>query len=122
MPRTVAVIGAGVSGLTVAYELQQYARNPPDGIRTVCLEASDRAGGNIRTHKEAGYTCEWGPNGYLDNVPATPALVRRLGLLDQVQQADEQAAIRYIYRAGALREAPTGAGAFSGTPARVRGC
>ena len=112
MPRTVAVIGAGVSGLTVAYELQQYARHPPDGIRAICLEGSDRAGGNIRTHSEAGYTCEWGPNGYLDNVPATPALVRRLGLSDQLQQADEQAAIRFIYRAGALREAPTGAGAF----------
>ncbi len=112
MPRTVAVVGAGVAGLTVAYELQQYARNPPDGVRAICLEASNRAGGNIRTHREAGYTCEWGPNGFLDNVPATPALVRRLGLSDQVQQADEQAAIRYIYRAGALREAPTGAGAF----------
>ncbi|MBD3867293.1 MAG: protoporphyrinogen oxidase [Acidobacteria bacterium] len=112
MPKTVAVIGGGVAGLTVAYELQQYARHPPDGVRAICLEASDRAGGNIRTHKEAGYTCEWGPNGYLDNVPATPALVRRLGLSELLQQADEQAAIRYIYRAGALREAPTGAGAF----------
>jgi oxygen-dependent protoporphyrinogen oxidase len=112
MPRTVAVIGAGVSGLTLAYELQQYSRHPPDGVQAICLEASNRAGGNIRTHKEAGYTCEWGPNGYLDNVPATPALVRRLGLAEQLQQADAQAAIRYIYRAGALREAPAGAGAF----------
>ncbi len=112
MPKTVAVIGGGVAGLTVAYELQQYAHHPPDGIRAICLEASDRAGGNIRTHKEAGYTCEWGPNGYLDNVPATPALVKRIGLTGRLQRADEQAAIRFIYRAGALREAPAGAGSF----------
>ena len=61
MPRTVAVIGAGVAGLTVAYELQEYARHPPDGIRAICLEQTDRAGGNIRTHNEAGYTCDLQP-------------------------------------------------------------
>jgi oxygen-dependent protoporphyrinogen oxidase len=112
MPKTVAVIGAGVAGLAVAYELREYTHSPPDGIRAICLEAGSRAGGNIRTHREKGYTCEWGPNGFLDNVTATPELVRRLGLSEQVQKADEQSAIRYIYRAGALREVPVGAGSF----------
>ena len=60
------------------------------------IEAADRAGGNIRTEREDGFTVEWGPNGFLDNVEATPALVRRLGLQDEVQKADDAAAISAV--------------------------
>lgn len=83
----------------------------------MCLETGDHPGGNIRTTQDSGYTCEWGPNGYLDNVPATPALVRRLGLESDVQVADEQAALRFIYRKGKLRQVPTSPPAFLGSDA-----
>ena len=38
------------------------------------------SGGNIATASENGYTCEWGPNGFLDNEPATLDLVREIGI------------------------------------------
>ncbi len=125
MGKTVAVIGAGISGLTVAYEILERGRRAADPAGVVCLEASSRPGGNIRTERAEGYVCEWGPNGFLDNVPATPALVRRLGLDDRVQKADEQSALRYIYRAGRLRSVPTTPPAFLRSdilpwPARLR--
>ena len=44
------------------------------------LERAARAGGNLRTERVDGYLCEWGPNGFLDNVPETLALVRALGI------------------------------------------
>ena len=97
------VVGAGVSGLTVTYELLQ--RVGPE-VEVVCLERSSHAGGNIRTDRDGGYLLEWGPNGFLDNVEATPALIRRLGLQDEVQRADESSAIRWIWRAGKIRRVP----------------
>ena len=52
----VAVVGAGVAGLTAAYRLKQR------GIRVVVYEAADRVGGMIRTERRDGYLAELGPN------------------------------------------------------------
>lgn len=108
MARTVVVVGGGVAGLSVCYELIERAKARPGSLEVVCLEAADRPGGNIRTDREGGFTCEWGPNGFLDNVPATPALVERVGLRDRVLRSDQSAAIRFIFRGGRLRRLPSG--------------
>jgi protoporphyrinogen/coproporphyrinogen III oxidase len=125
MPHTVAIVGGGVAGLAVAYELKERMARVPGGIEIVCLEAEDRPGGNIRSDRIDGYTCEWGPNGFLDNVPATLALVRRLGIEDRLLPSDRSAAIRFIYRGGRLRRLPSGALSFLvsdilSVPGRVR--
>jgi len=112
---TVAVIGGGISGLTVSYELLERAQRTPPGLDVICLEASGRPGGNIRTERAEGFVCEWGPNGFLDNAALTLTLVRRLGLEDRQIQARAEAAIRFIYRKGQLRRVPEGARAFLGS-------
>ena len=106
--KRVVIVGGGIGGLTTALHLKDRASEVPGGLEVLVLEASDRPGGNIRTDWVEGFTIETGPNGYLDNVPATPALVRRLGLEDQVQKADESAANRYLYRSGKLHLLPSG--------------
>ncbi len=108
MANTVVVVGAGIAGLGVAYELRQRAAGVPGGLEVVCLEAADRPGGNIRTDHEDGFTCEWGPNGFLDNVPATLDLVRRLGMESRVLPSNQEAARRFLFRRGRLRELPAG--------------
>ncbi|HXV76611.1 MAG TPA: protoporphyrinogen oxidase, partial [Candidatus Polarisedimenticolaceae bacterium] len=104
--RTVAVIGGGISGLTVAYELLERSQRLPEGTGIVCLEAGDRAGGNIRSERIDGYTCEAGPTGFLDSAPATVTLARRLGLVERIVRAKPAAAHRYVFRKGALRKVP----------------
>ncbi|WP_398571025.1 FAD-dependent oxidoreductase, partial [Staphylococcus aureus] len=53
----IAIIGGGLTGLTLAYYLQKA------GVAYDLLEASDQPGGNLRSTTEAaGYQLEAGPN------------------------------------------------------------
>jgi oxygen-dependent protoporphyrinogen oxidase len=99
--KRIVVVGGGIAGLATAVELSDLA---PAGTELLVLESGDRLGGNIRTEHEDGFTVEWGPNGYLDNVPATAALIKRIGLQDAVQPANERAAKRFLFRDGKLHE------------------
>ncbi|MHC4932264.1 MAG: protoporphyrinogen oxidase, partial [Planctomycetota bacterium] len=112
------VIGAGVSGLAAAFQL--------GGEHEVTVfEARDRPGGNIQTTELEGCRVEWGPNGFLDNEPATLELVKRLGIEERLVRARECAARRFIYRKGKLRELPSSPARFLSSdclslPARLR--
>jgi oxygen-dependent protoporphyrinogen oxidase len=112
MARTVAVVGGGIAGLSVAYELRERAARVEGGLEVVCLEHAPRPGGNIRTDHVDGFTCEWGPNGFLDNSPPTLELVRRLGLDGRLLVSNQAAATRFIFRDGKLRKLPGGALSF----------
>jgi oxygen-dependent protoporphyrinogen oxidase len=112
MKPSVAVIGGGIAGLAVSYELAQRAQRVQQGIDLRCLEATGRAGGNIRSTRDSGFLYEWGATGFLDNAPATVTLVRRLGLEERLLKAHAAAARRFIFRKGKLREVPLGPGAF----------
>jgi oxygen-dependent protoporphyrinogen oxidase len=101
----VAIVGGGISGLTVAYELLG-AGLPREEL--VVLEAAPRAGGHIRSHHEEGYVVEAGPNGFLDNSPPTLELVERLGLADRLLPSNAASAVRFIHARGKLRRVPRG--------------
>ncbi len=112
-PKTVVIIGAGIAGLATAFELldlERQGKTPPLDLRI--LEASDRAGGNIRTENDSSYVCEWGPEGFLDSVPETLGLARRVGLENKIVRSRKEADNRYIYRAGKLRAVPLKPPAF----------
>ncbi len=115
MPETkpkVVVIGGGIAGLASGYLVRENARERGIEIDLTVLEAHNQPGGNTRTDFIDGYTCEWGPNGFLDNEPATLDLVKRIGLTDQLVKADENSANRYIYHGGRMRRVPTKPPAF----------
>jgi oxygen-dependent protoporphyrinogen oxidase len=105
---TVAIIGAGVAGLSVAHEIRKRA--PHVGL--IVLEPRERTGGNVRTEICDGYTCEWGAVGFLDNAPATLQLVREVGLEPRLLPSRDSARRRYIYRSGRLHEVPASPLAF----------
>ena len=71
----IAVVGAGIAGLTTAYRLAQ------DGHRVEVFESGDEPGGRMRSARIDGYTIDRGaetlaPNGY----PATWEFIKELGL------------------------------------------
>jgi oxygen-dependent protoporphyrinogen oxidase len=108
----VVVVGAGISGLTLAYRLQQLA--PADEV--VVLEQGPRPGGTIGTLLRDGYLVEAGPNGFPDNNPATLDLSRELGLADQLVPASEEAARnRFLFLGGRLHRLPNTLTAFLGS-------
>jgi oxygen-dependent protoporphyrinogen oxidase len=110
--KRIVIAGGGIAGLSTAWAIKQRA---PD-VDIVLLEGGPRAGGNIRTENLDGYVCESGPDGFLDNAPATMALVRELGLSSRLLPSNDQARRRYIFRNGRLSEVPTSPGAFLKTP------
>jgi len=74
-PPRVAVVGAGVTGLTAAFRL----RADPS-IEVVVLEASQRPGGTLRTVEVAGIPLDAGPDSFLGRKPWAADLCRELGL------------------------------------------
>jgi protoporphyrinogen/coproporphyrinogen III oxidase len=74
----VAVIGAGVSGLSAAYELRKRKR------AVVVLERESRAGGLIVTERVGEFVVDAGPDSMLVQKPAAVALCNELGLGDRL--------------------------------------
>lgn len=106
---TVVIVGAGVSGLAVAFRLRQ--RLP--AVTLVVLEAADRPGGTTWTLREGGFCIETGPNGFLDSKPTTLALTRDAGLDAQLIRASEAAGRhRYLFLGDRLRLLPNSLGSF----------
>ena len=94
------VIGGGITGLCAAYYLSRELGRE----QVLLLEASDYLGGHVRTDHINGFSCDWGPNGFLDREPTTLEWIRDLGLSDRMVKANEAAARRFIYRDGKLHE------------------
>ena len=111
-PPRVAIIGGGVTGLAVAWRLE----NPPTDTGPVpavtVFEAAPRVGGNLRTEQDGEFRVEWGPNGFLSSEPATLELAREAGLEDQLLRSDDAARRRFLHVRGKVREIPSSPGAF----------
>lgn len=72
-PPRVVVVGAGITGLAVAWHLRADAE-------VVVLEAGDRIGGAVRTVELAGVPFDVGADAYLARQPEMVELVAQLGL------------------------------------------
>ena len=101
------VIGGGVSGLVCAYTLRKA------GIDALLVEASDRAGGAIRTERRNGYLLELGPQSF-SGTPQMLQLFDELGIRQQVVEAPSGAP-RYVLVNGKLQRVPMSPPAFLGS-------
>ncbi|WP_340111928.1 protoporphyrinogen oxidase [Maribellus mangrovi] len=98
----IAVVGAGLSGLTTAFYLKKH------GFRVHVYEKADRAGGVIKTTHEEGFVFESGPNtGSMSRVEAAE-LFEDLGDDCILETADESAKARWIWLNGKWCVIPSG--------------
>lgn len=99
-PLDVLVVGAGISGLTIAHELaiaKQY--------RVLVAEAQDRVGGAITSAKNnEGYQWEEGPNSF-QPAPELLRLAVQVGLKDELVLADGKLP-RFVFLNGKLNALP----------------
>jgi len=81
----IAVVGAGLAGLTAAWELQRA------GVEILVLEQEQRPGGLILTERPEGgrWVVEGGPDGWLASDPDLTTLAGEVGIADRV--IDQQA-------------------------------
>ncbi len=111
--KRIAIIGGGISGLTLLHYLKQRFGN---NVQITLYEREASVGGTIRSFKKDSCLFEWGPNGFLDNQAATLQLIDELDLSSQLIQAQAKARRRYIQVKGNLHAIPENPLSFIQTP------
>ena len=92
--KSVAIIGAGITGLTAAFCLKRR------GIPVMVYEASRRVGGVIQSLRRDGFLAELGPNTILETSPKIAQFIRDAGLESRKLATDSRADARYLVRYG----------------------
>src|SRR5262245_46977458 len=90
--KPVAIIGAGITGLTAAFYLKRK------GIPVTVYDASGRVGGVIQSLRKDGYLAEFGPNTLPETSSKIGQLVRDAGLQPRRLDPDPKAGARYVVR------------------------
>jgi oxygen-dependent protoporphyrinogen oxidase len=114
MTRRVAIVGAGITGLVCAHELERA------GIVPTVFEASDRAGGPIQTVRRDGFLAERGPHTIMDSNPTVGRLIEQLGLTEERVYATDASKKRFMVRDHQPKPLPMGPGALFKTDALSR--
>ena len=108
--KSVAIIGAGITGLTAAFYLKRK------GVPVTVYEAGGRAGGVIQSIRKDGFLAEFGPNTILETSPKIAQLIRDAGLEERKLATDPKAEARYVVRYGRPIEMPGSPLGFFTTP------
>jgi protoporphyrinogen/coproporphyrinogen III oxidase len=103
MPEFV-IIGAGISGLTVAHALAKAGKD------VIVLESSGNIGGKIVTERIDGYLLEAGPNSLRVENQETVDLIEECGLSSRAIEANPNSNKRYILKNGEWMKIPSNPG------------
>ena len=112
MTKKIAIIGAGITGLSAAY----YLKKEYPQFDVEVIEATNRAGGKIQTYRKEGYTIEFGPESYLGRKKIMTELAEEIGLGDDL--ITNQTGQSYIYANNHLYPIP--GGSIMGIPTDVK--
>jgi oxygen-dependent protoporphyrinogen oxidase len=109
----VAVIGAGIGGLSAAFELQR--EHAGQAVEVHVFEAAAQAGGTMRTQAIEGFLFEAGGNGFLTNKPDSVQLVKDAGAEALLLPSSDAARKRYLFT-DQLHPLPESPAAFLRSP------
>ena len=107
MSRSIAVVGGGIAGLAAAYELNRQQLAGAD-VSFTLIETSKRVGGIVETHREAGFTIECGPDGWVTEKPWARDLAVELGLGDELIESNDGSRVTWVLQNGRLAAMPDG--------------
>jgi oxygen-dependent protoporphyrinogen oxidase len=93
--KRIAIVGGGIAGVAAAYEIAKL-RRAGAAVEAVLFEASPRMGGIVETVREAGFTIEGGPDGWVTEKPWARELAEELGLGDELVPSNDATRKTYI--------------------------
>ncbi len=100
--KKVIIIGAGLTGLTLAHNLRKA------GVDVAVLEREDRTGGSIRTFRKDGFVYESGPNTGVLSRAEVAELFDDLAHLCKLEIADKESKRRLVFKGGRFHALPSG--------------
>ena len=101
-PKRVVIVGGGIAGLSAAYDLTRA------GIETTIYEKRLRLGGVIETCRVENCTIDNGPDSFISAKPEALALIKELGLGEEVIGSNDHQRTTYILKKGRLIALPEG--------------
>lgn len=110
MKKDIIIIGAGLTGLTLAYYLKKAGKN------VLIIEKENKTGGVIKTEKEGEFTYETGPSTGVIGSLEIAELFEELNEKCNVEIADKAAQKRYILKKNRWVALPSGLFSAIGTP------
>ncbi|MFB6341159.1 protoporphyrinogen oxidase [Saccharicrinis sp. FJH62] len=105
-----AVIGGGLTGLTLAFYLKKYGKD------VTVLERDVRVGGVINSVNEDGFLFETGPSTGVIGAPELVLLFDELKDKIEVETANAESKNRWIWKNGKWHALPSGLGSAIATP------
>ncbi len=102
MAPRVVVVGGGISGLAAAYDLTRA------GVDCTVFERNSRPGGVIETRCWQDCRLDCGPDSFISAKPEALALIRELGIEDQVIGSNDDQRTTHILKNGRLIALPEG--------------
>jgi oxygen-dependent protoporphyrinogen oxidase len=110
MQKKVAIIGAGVTGLTTAFNLKK------ENIPFTVFESTNHLGGVIASRRENGFLYETGPNSGTISQPEVIDLFEDLKDECKLEIANSASSKRLIWKGGRWHAMPSGPGSAISTP------
>lgn len=100
----VAVVGAGISGLAAAHQLNSLDKS----LDVTVFEASEKPGGVLQTEHVDGFCMELGPDSVLSRLPWGVGLFRQIGMADELINTSDSHHGVYVVCRGKLERLPDG--------------
>ena len=100
----IAVVGAGISGLSAAHRIVQLAPQS----QLALFDAKDRLGGVLQTVHTEGYQIELSADNFITTLPWGLDLCQCLGLADQLVQTNPAYRRTFVVHRGRLHPLPEG--------------
>lgn len=104
----VVIVGGGITGLSAAYFLQQWAQAQSIPLHYTLVEEASRLGGKVLTEKVEGFLIEGGPDSFITQKPAALELARELGLEERLLGTNQAHRTVYVLHRGRLLPLPEG--------------
>lgn len=108
VPRRIAVVGGGISGLAAAHRLGELCRESGRPVSLSVIEGGSRLGGVVETRTVGEYIVEVSADSFITDKPWAMQLCRRLGLDEELTAINSRFRRSLVLHRGRAVEVPEG--------------